>query len=246
MGQKSPAKTVSVSHDSRCIVLTGVSNAGLCDHCEQGSSDWLDAYKTGRFVAWELLSDRGGTAMRFIFDRPLSDFEEDEWCSKITAYLDLLDNRVAICGSTDFLCEQYFSDPEMVRKISVVPGTYRVDIYSCFVGINGPAFNAVLQNYEGEPLGSWFRRTRPDAEFPLWLRRLCQEYSEVDPGYQEVWTDRQLISRDVEEECNTTWVDFMIQFTPSPIETQPALREGVIPAPSMERRLERCPLGIKV
>ena len=145
-------RNISVSHDARCFALTTTSKAGLCAELVPGSEPWQEAVSRGAFLPIALKGDRGGTAVRVLIQRDLSPQEEMEWVHRETATLDISDGRLVVCGSLDFLCEQYFPASDMVRTMSVPPGVYRLDLYSLYVGINGPAFSSAETNDAGTPL----------------------------------------------------------------------------------------------
>ncbi len=185
--------------------------------------------------------------MRVLIERELSPQEEQEWVYQDTATLDVSIGRLAVCGSLDFLCEQYSTGSEMVRTMSVAPGVYRVDLYSLYVGINGPAFNSVETSPSGIPLGTWFRETRGNTEFPLWLRRKCEENPALDPGFESCWKDPKRILQDVAEESETTWIEFIVKLTRCSQVCPVQLDEnGFIAAGHGTRNLSSCPLGARM
>lgn len=238
---------VSVGHDSCAIALTSQGQAGCALEMEPGSEEWVEAVRAGLFLPIELTGDRGGTCVRILVEEPLSAEEEQEWIDHFAGTLVVDDGQLVVCGSTDFLDEQLFADTDMTQTLQVRPGVYRVDVYSCFVGINGPGY-ALGQwvAHGGAPLGAWFRRTRPGVSFPLWLRMHCYDEPGADPGCEQDWVHADRRQLDLDDAEHIFWVDFIIRLTRQGPTAIPSLNEdGFVPTTVEPRLLSRCPLGLE-
>jgi hypothetical protein len=108
----------------------------------------------------------------------------------VDAQLNVKDSKLCVTGGAVLVGEDCDEDDsywsEYVRMIDVTPGLYHAALYSQVPGVNGSApLDHIAGDYRaGEPLGAWFRRTRPDEAFPEWLRYLCVAYPDADPGHE--------------------------------------------------------------
>ena len=75
-----------------------------------------------------------------------------------------------------------------------------------------------------EPVGRWFRRTRPGEPFPAWLRNQCVATPSDDPGHEAEW---QGAPRLRDEEW-PDYVHFLVHLTP--VDALPT--EGLSDAPA--------------
>ena len=241
-------RDVTVGHDSCVFALTSVKQAGCALELEPGSAPWVEAVQRGDFLPVGLAGDRGGTCVRLLIETPLSGQEEEEWVDQFSGRLTVPDGRLVVCGSTDFLDEQLFTDTDMVQELEVPDGSYRVDVYACFVGINGPLLDSGAREAEGlEQVGAWFRRTRPGRRFPLWLRLHCYNDPAADPGHECRWENSDREAGDLDQDEETSWVDFIVRLTQQeePSGPTPLDEDGFVPIGVNPRLLERCPLGLK-
>lgn len=246
--QASFRRDVSVGHDSCAVVLTSAAQAGCCLELEPGSPPWVAAVQQGQFLPIGLAGDRGGTCVRVLLETSLSPEEEAEWADSCSGRLIVADGRLMVCGSTDFLEENLFGESDMIQDLAVPSGTYQVDIYTCFVGINGPPLNTEARAAVGlEPVGAWFRRTRPGKRFPLWLRLHCYNDPAADPGEELRWQNSQREASDLDADESTSWADFIVRLTlrEAASELTPLDEDGFVPVAVRPRMLQRCPLGLK-
>jgi hypothetical protein len=103
--------------------------------------------------------------------------EEAEWVGRTRGRLDIRCGQLVLPGYV----------------VSVPPGKYVVDVYCYFPGQTAfrcaNHWTKALAEDEWtrhpfrrrEPLGSYFRRTRPGEGFPAWLEHVCREDANEDP-----------------------------------------------------------------
>jgi hypothetical protein len=142
--------------------------------------------------------------------------------------------------------DDYMSD--YVRHLKIPRGEYRATIYMYFGGVNGRSSVAVARDGdEPDPLGEWFRNTRPNEDFPAWLHNACVLDPAEDPGYEKEWKKNKKIS-----DPNENYVDFLLHLTPlnpgekvtMPIVSEEGGENGWFCQPFVCRVPERIPLGI--
>jgi len=100
---------------------------------------------------------------------------------------------------------------------------------------------------EPDPLGEWFRRSRPNEPFPAWLHNDCVIDPSEDPGHEQEWKKARQI-----EDPDEFHVDFLLHLIPLESGAQvpmPELSEdggdaGWFSNPNACRVPEKIPLGI--
>src|SRR5262249_46652661 len=150
---------------------------------ESEDKEWRQAIKDGVFLPFELVQD-DPFIMRVVLDEPLNGQEQDEWVAVTRHKLRIPDGRlVVIGGGPEYL---WYKDMEdFIRFLDVPAGDYLAEVYSYYHGVNGSfCLDKVKPR---EPIGTYFRRTRPGQPFPLWLRNECVDDPEADPGHDEEW-----------------------------------------------------------
>ena len=199
------------------------------------------------------LEDDEPVVVRVVLGAPTPQ-EDEEWVGRLELPLDLPDGRLALASGRGFLRGDY--DEELVRFVEVPSGRYRVSIEAQLVGINGEACleraGDLGADEPGEPLGAYFRRTRPGAEVPEWLQVHCAQFPHLDPGHEEEWEDFAESDRfaALEEEAERTglgFVDLLLRLEPvaelpelhATFEEDGVLREAEVRKPA------RCPLGLR-
>jgi len=218
-----------------------IASAGLCgsdySETESGDEDWLRAIEEGVFLPFELVQD-DPFIIRVVLDEPLSAQEEAEWVGRTRHKLQIPDGRlVVIGGGPEYLWGEDME--EYTRFLDVPPGTYLAEVYSYLQGVNGDYCLGEVE--PAEPIGSYFRRTRPSKPMPLWLRNECVDDPEADPGHDEEWEE---VEADYETE-QPPYVHFLLRLSPLVDEPPlPALEDGWIAVGQGARRPEVCPLGL--
>lgn len=174
----------------------------------------------------------------------LTDAEQAEWVGRMSGRLDIRCGQLVLPGCV----------------VCLPRGKYLVDVYCYFPGQT--AFRCadrwpnVLsegnwtshRSERREPLGSYFRRTRPGEEFPAWLKLVCREDSNEDPEQRETppQLPQVLASRPAggRQDSPEALVDLIIRF--EPVDEFPCAPPRVRTAiwPWSSRQPDLCPLGI--
>lgn len=213
--------------------------AGLCGRSRADvAANLSDAVKRHVILPLQLVQDDALNIR--VTSGKLSAQEEAEWVARFTGKLSIPCGILALEGGFGETAE-----PEFICTLEMVPGDYRVEIYTFFWGVNGEYCLPAVE--PPEPVGAWFRRTRPEKRFPALLKLHLGENAEEDPGYEEYW-DNFYESDRYEEIEAPDLIDFLVRLTPWRAEDAvdlPALKEGWIPIEHNVRRPELCPLGIK-
>lgn len=241
---KALRKDVAVHNESLLFVLTSKNLGGYnCAH-RPGSRAWNEFVRHGIFLPIALVGDRG-INLRVIINDCLTEEETNEAASHFASRLRLRDGYLALLGGINYLSNGLEHD--LADFIELPRGDYRADVYSCFAGTNGPYLSEFEDKELGEELGTWFRRTRPDSEFPRWLADYCRAYPKSDPDFELQW-DRRGNSHEVAYVDPPEYLDFIVQLTPwkSAMNVEPLdLDENgcIIPTPIVPAN---CPLGISL
>ena len=192
--------------------------------------------------------------VRLLVDEALTEIEAAEWVGRVDWFLRVADGKLALQGyfSDDF-DQDYLLEDESLRIIDVPPGDYHVELYTYFPQLNA---EYCLRAADDEPIGTWFRRTRPDDDFPDWLKIwLTEDEPEADPGHEDSWeafaeSDAygELLDRVGDTVC---YIDFLLRLTPlDEAETPFVLDDNTVDSGGWflltlnARKPERCPLGL--
>lgn len=218
-----------------------ITSKGLCggDYSEVDSEDkaWHDAIEQGVFLPFELVQD-DSFIIRVVVDEPLTAEEQDEWVGHTLHKLRIPDGTLAVIGGgPEYLWGEDME--EFTCFLDVPPGDYMAEIYTYFHGVNGSYCLDEIK--PSEPIGAYFRRTRPGDPFPLWLRNACADDPKADPGHDDEW-------KDVEADYDTEqppYVGFLLRLSPlGEIPEPPAMENGWITIGQDARKPAVCPLGV--
>ncbi len=206
---------------------------------------WTKAVRAGDALPIELVQD-DSFLIRVVAGDELTPQESEEWVGRLAWRLRVPDGRLAVTGGAEFVMEPFEEDPtsEFVRLLDVPAGDYHAVIYAYLSGINGEYLldEAAPKGEKAEPAGAFFRRTRRDEAFPLWLRPWCVAYSDKDPGHEDEWEGQPVPDERPE------FVDFLLHLTPlrgKPRAMPPLAKYGFFSFDAFEvRKPERCPLGL--
>jgi hypothetical protein len=210
----------------------------------QGDAEAVRAgLAAGLFLPLELLQE-DGFAGRVVLG-PLTPAEADEWIVQTAWNLDVRCGRVAIGADLSAIerrlnigAEAAFAD--RVCVVDVPPGEYCVTVYGYLPG----SAVAVWREEHDEPIGSWFRRTRPPCElerWPPWLILWCAD--EEDPGFEDEW-DAFFEAHDYNDLRARIgdYVEYLFHFTPARPSPPPNTASGYLPWRT--RKPKKCPLGV--
>ncbi|WP_165221202.1 hypothetical protein [Aquisphaera insulae] len=218
-----------------------ISSRGLCGHdfskIEGGDEAWLAATRDGVILPIELAQDEP-FLIRVLVNEPLSAQEDAEWIGRSSHRLRIPDGKLEITGGgSEFLWDD--DSDEYTQTLDIPPGDYLAELYTFLQGVNG--IYTFDQSGDPEPLGAYFRRTRPRVPLPLWLRNECCADPDIDPGHSAEWKHGEF---DFETD-QPPFLSFLLRL--SPFHEEPAavrLEEGWVAAGQGARRPAKCPLGI--
>jgi hypothetical protein len=218
-----------------------IASKGLCGRdyssVDVEDEEWLQAIKDGVFLPFQLVQD-DSIIIRVVIDEPLSAQEQDEWVGYSSHKLSIPDGHLAVIGGgTEYLWGEDMT--EFTRFLDVPAGDYLAELYTYFQGINGEY--CLNKAGKREPIGTYFRRTRPGEPFPLWLQNECADDPKADPGHDEEWEDAEA-DYDTEQ---PTFVGFLLRLSPLTQEPPlPPMEHGWFDIGSGARRPAVCPIGV--
>ena len=237
------------------LTSAGLNGKPAKAFAKQGGRQWNEAVADGTLIPIELVQD-DGFDVRVIVNDALSADEEAEWIDRLTWKLSIPDGRLVIAGGADYLCGD--RDERDQVTVDVVPGDYRVDVYTHLYSINGAACLAKAGVRESG-LKRYYLQTRPDQPMPLRVQRWLDLETEHDKL-------RAAMKKRIEDAAETSWrylprpedqvpereepdeaVQFVVRLTPladHPVEAMPKIKRGWFSAVQSPRRPERFPLGL--
>jgi predicted DNA-binding WGR domain protein len=213
-----------------------------------GGKAWMAAVKRGDIIPIELVQDDPFN-VRVVVGGELEPAEAEEWVGRFDAKLRVPDGRLVVAGGSEYVMETFDEEPESmreyVRHVSIPPGEYRASVYTYMGSVNGRAcLQAARGGDEPDPLGEWFRRTRPGEAFPPWLHNDCVTDPAEDPGHEAEWKKAKKV------EDPNDYIDFLIHLTPlarsEKLDMPEPGDDGWFSYVAESRVPERIPLGIVV
>lgn len=237
---------VEIYNEATGFVITSKSLAGRdLSEVEPSSDEWIALTQEGVFLPVQLVQDDGFN-VRVIVDEPLSGDEEAQWVDHWAGTLLVPDGVLTISAGSEYLEGEEMED--YTEFVDVPPGAYRAELFTCIPGVNGWYCLGAAEGGD-EPLGAYFRRTRPGERFPDWLFDDCVEEPEIDPGHEDEWMERE-----TDYEVGA-YVDFLLRLTrlaegesgpAAPVETARDERNprGWVPIAVAPRKPTRFPVGL--
>lgn len=225
-----------VDNESDALVMASAALRG--SGIGPGDAGWDAAVAAQRvFAVW--LESEDPAWVRVVVAEPLQAEEDAQWVGVVRAALHLPDGRLALCGGIAWILDGGRWTEAFARLLEVPAGRYRADLY-CYASAPNGRWCA-QQVDPREPLGAWFRRTRPDEALPVWLHNRCVDDPTLDPGQALRW-------RRAQELPGGEVIDFVLHLSPLPV------GEAVLPAgdgpeegvlePGECRRPQSFPLGL--
>jgi hypothetical protein len=233
---------VGVYNEATGFLLTSatLTKADPDELALEEESHWNAAVRHGLLLPVLLWQDDSFVARLILGD--LNEQEQEEWLGRLTWKIRVPCGELVLAPGRQAL--ERTTHPGRLQSVDIPAGDYLVNIYTLINSMNaGP----LLEGPDGglaEPLGAWFRRSRPEAaEFPLWLHNLCCRHPAQDPGHEQDWAGRE---PDDDSEFDEPYVDFLIQLLPlrEDLEVIPPNEDGWL-LTSEIRRPECCPRGIR-
>jgi len=215
---------------------------------EDGDKRWMKAVKDGLLMPISLYQD-DPFCLRVVAGTALIAQESEEWVGRVDWQLTLADGMLCISGGAEWLYQGYdraeVKDDNFLRMVELPRGSYRATVYTYLSGVNGPACLDELAGGLGkaEPLGQWFRRTRPGESFPEWLVYRCVAYPDTDPGHETEWRNHALPDKETIPE----FVGFLLHLEPSESPATPGKTKatgGWFSDSDSARKPKRCPVGL--
>lgn len=223
---------IRVPNESDGFVFTSAALHGR--GISPGDAAWTAAAEAGDLLPLVVESE-DAAIVRVVTNEPLTVDEQREWVGVLRGGLRVPDGRLALCGGIAYLIEPADWAREFGRVVDVPAGSYRATLYCYASAPNGRW--CVEKSGTDEPLGAWFRRTRPGQEMPRWLHNLCVNDPDLDPSHRAKWKRAKLRG-------GVPAVDFLLHLEPAP--TAPAnavTAEGFLEAGECRQPIP-CPLGI--
>ncbi len=225
-------RDVHVPNESDAFVFASASQRGR--GLMPGEAAW-NAAVTSCAVLPVLVESEDPANVRLVIGGALDAAEQAEWVGRVAGGLRIPDGRLALCGGAAFVLDQGDWTAAYARIIEVPPGNYRATLY-CYVSApNGRL--CLEQTGDKEPLGTWFRRTRPGQTMPAWLDNRCVNDPELDPAEQKRW-------KRTSEKPGGRVVDFLLHLELGADLTPPAIGEHGFAEAIDCRKPEIFPLGL--
>lgn len=224
---------VHVPNESDGFVFTSTALRGR--GLSPGDGDWTAMTAAGELLPL-LVESEDPAHVRVVVGEPLDASEQAEWVGVVRSGLQVTTGELALCGGIAYVLDNAAWTGEYARLVEVPAGNYRATLYCYASAPNGRL--CVERSGSDEPLGSWFRRTRPDHAWPNWLHNLCVNDPGLDPGHEKQWKRAQ-------EKFGGPVVDFLLHLEPTdaPLAGVPVGSDGFVEAGEC-RRPELFPLGI--
>jgi len=232
---------IRVYNEATLFTLSSESLAGygFQDIDLANETAWQQAVENGVIMPVEVWQDDSFTARIVLGD--LHKEEESQWLGRVTWKLTIPCGRLALWAGVPE--DDEYSRNEYAHFIEIPPGDYEVTSY-CFTTSPNARFPG-----DDEPLGTYFRRTRPGEKFPPWLAMMCAQSPEEDPEHETQWerfegTKQHKLLCDVFQKRRLSYVDFLIQL--QCLDSAPSMpqltRRGFVETEL--RRPKRCPIGL--
>lgn len=227
-------RDIRVPNESDGFVFTSASLRGR--GISPGESAWTAGVEAGELLPLAVESEDPAN-VRVVVAEPLTAEEQEEWVGVVRGGLRIPDGRLVLGGGIEFVLETGPLADERTRTVEVPPGDYRASLYCYASAPNGR--QCVDRSGSDEPLGAWFRRTRPGAPMPTWLHNLCVNDPDLDPGHELQW-------KRAKEKKGDEVVDLLLHLEPHPIDRVLAPgADGFLVAAEC-RQPQPFPLGLQV
>lgn len=199
-----------------------------------GDAAWTAAAAAGDLLPLGVESE-DAAVVRVVVNEPLTTDEQREWVGVLRGGLRVADGQLALCGGLAYLIEPSDWALEFARVLAVLAGAYRASLYGYASAPNGRW--CVEQSGTDEPLGAWFRRTRPGEEMPGWLHNLCIHDPDQDPAFRAKW-------KRAKPRGGAPAIDFLLHLEPAPSAPANLLNDEGFCEAGECRQPDPCPLGI--
>lgn len=227
-------RDVHVPNESDAFIFASAGQRGR--GLMPGEAAW-NAAVTSCEVLPLLVESEDPANVRVVVGGQLGAAEQAEWVGRLAGGLRVPDGRLALCGGAAYVLEQSDWTTAYTRIVEVPPGDYRATLYCYASAPNGRL--CLEQAGDDEPLGTWFRRTRPGQVMPVWLHNRCVNDPDLDPEERKRW-------KRVQEKRGGHVVDFLLHLEPSVEPTPPPTGDHGFAEAGDCRKPEVFPLGLPV
>jgi hypothetical protein len=226
-------RDIHVPNESDGFLFTSSSMRGR--GISPGAAAWTAAVNAGDLLPLAVESEDSAN-VRVVVAEPLQEDEPTDWVGIVRSSLRVPDGSLALCGGIAYVLESNAWAVEHVRVVDIPAGLYQATLYCYASAPNGRL--SVERSGSDEPLGTWFRRTRPGEIMPVWLHNLCVNDPSADPGHAAEW-------RRAREKRGGTVIDFLLHLeaTDGAMTIAPATADGFMEATEC-RRPEMFPMGV--
>ena len=229
-----PRRDIHVPNESDAFVFTSASQRGR--GWMPGEAEW-----NGAVAACDILpvvvESEDPANVRVVLGGQLSAAEHEGWVGRVVGGLRIPDGRLALCGGAAYVIDDGDWALDYARIAEVPAGDYRATLYSYPSAPNGRL--CLEQAGDREPLGAWFRRTRPGQEMPAWLHNQCVNDPDLDPHDRARW-------KRASEKRGGRVVDFLLHLEPADHLTPPSIGDHGLAEAAECRKPELFPLGLTV
>lgn len=250
-------KDVNVYNEATGFVITSGSFNG-CTPKDFKGKGWVKQIEAGTFLPVELVQDDSIT-FRVIVNDDLTAQENGEWTDKLTYKLHIPDGKLVLSGGREILEGEDMSD--YTREIEVEPGSYQIELYTTFGGVNGD-YALAKAGIDEEEIPEYFERTHPGVKMPGWMAEWL-DLEDEDEGYEDddddddeqeeqsgkreswdVWEEDEE-DEEAPSDPEPAGIDFILRLTPLEGEPpMPKLDGGWCRIDQNPRIPEKCPLGL--
>lgn len=229
-----PRRDVHVPNESDAFVFASAGQRGR--GLMPGEPAWTAAVASCEVLPL-LVESEDPANIRVVVGGALDAAEQAEWVGRVAGGLRIPDGQLALCGGVAYLMETADWPEAYTRIVEVPPGDYRATIYCYASAPNGR--RCLEQAGDEEPLGSWFRRTRPGQEIPVWLHNQCVNDPDLDPDERKRW-------KRTSEKRGGRVIDFLLHLESDAEPTPPVTGDHGFVEASDCRKPDVFPLGLAV
>ena len=227
-------RDIHVPNESDAFIFTSESQRGR--GLMPGEADWHAAVAACDILP-VLVESEDPANVRVVVGGELSPAEQNEWVGRVAGGLRIPDGRLALCGGAAYVIDKDDWTLEYARVAEVPAGNYRVTVYSYASAPNGRL--CLEQAGDAEPLGAWFRRTRPGQEMPAWLHNRCVNDPDLDPQDRARW-------KRASEKRGSRVIDFLLHLEPADHPAPPPIGDHGFAEAADCRKPEQFPIGLAV
>ncbi len=226
------------------------AGGSLLPRVDARSAGWREGALRGDLLPYRL--QRGAPALRVrVVLGPLTGEEAAEQVGQVEGALELPEGCLLL-ATPAILTGGW--DEESQRRLTLPAGRYRVLLHPQLPGPDGAECLRAAEAAAGEapePLGAYWRRTRPGEEAPDFLALRLGQAPHEDPEREEEWeafqeTDRFGALLDDADGLGLDLVDLVVRLEPDPAAPATTLPDdGWLRGTQAPLKPEKCPRGLR-